>query len=64
MLQKQEAKIKAHTKRIMGIAYDPESLFIVSISKDGKFKWNDILTCGSLQDEGLGRGGLKSYTVW
>ena len=39
----------------MGIAYDPESLFIVSISKDGKFKWNDILTCGSLQDEGLGR---------
>ena len=61
---KQEAEIRVHTKRVMRIACDPESSFIMPISENAKYKIRDISTCESAQEEGLGRRGLKSYAVW
>lgn len=34
----QDAEIKAHSRRVMGLAYDPETQYVISISEDGKLK--------------------------
>jgi len=56
----QEVEIKAHSKRVMGLAYDSENHHIISISEDGKFKWSDISTEEPVHEETIGKGGLKS----
>jgi len=56
----QDADIHAHSKRVMGIAYDVENNHILSISEDGKFKCSDISTEEPVHEEIIGRGGLKS----
>ena len=56
---KVESEIKAHSKRVMGIAYDPETTHVMSISEDGKFKCSDVATQEPVHEETLGRGGLK-----
>ena len=58
-LQK-DVEIKAHSKRIMGLAYDYENHHIISISEDGKFKCNDISTEEPVYEKAIGKGGLKS----
>lgn len=56
----QDIEIRAHSKRVMGMAYDHQNNHIMSISEDGKFKCSDITTEEPVHEEGFGRGGLKS----
>ena len=56
----QDLEIKAHSKRVMGLAYDSENHHIISISEDGKFKLSDISTEEPVHEETIGKGGLKS----
>ena len=56
----QDVEIKAHSKRVMGMAYSPEHHHIMSISEDGKFKCSDVTTEEPVHEESLGKGGLNS----
>lgn len=55
----EECEIKAHSKRVMGLAYEPENGHIMSISEDGKFKLSDPTSEEPVHEEAIGRGGLK-----
>mmetsp|Transcript_42928 Transcript_42928/g.50357 ORF Transcript_42928/g.50357 Transcript_42928/m.50357 type:complete len:191 (+) Transcript_42928:479-1051(+) len=55
----QEAEIKAHAKRVMGLAYDNENNHVISISKDGKLKCSDDTTEEPVHEESIGKSGLK-----
>lgn len=55
----QDVEIKAHSKRVMGLAYDSENGYLLSISEDGKFKCSDPTTEEPVHEEHVGRGGLK-----
>jgi WD40 repeat protein len=56
----QDIEIKAHTSRVMGMAFDAENNQIMSISEDGKFKCSDISTQEPVHEESFGKGGLKA----
>lgn len=56
----QDADIKAHSKRVMGIAFDSINNYVMSIAEDGKFKCSDVTTEEPVHEEGFGKGGLKA----
>lgn len=56
---RQDAEIKAHSGRVMGLSYEPENGYVISISQDGKFKYSDVTTEEPVHEQAIGSGGLK-----
>jgi len=55
----EEVEIKAHTKRVMGISYDPDTNYVMSIAEDGKFKCSDVASEEAVHEVAVGKSGLK-----